>query len=267
MKAQLSSTDSRYFQIFGQSLFLVTGIFFLGWGNQLSSFFIAILACFIFQSIAIYMGLAPHHSLRSSLITSLGLCLLLRVNSPWLMVVAAALAIGQKFVIRYKGYHFWNPANFAIGVLVLLTHDAWISPAQWGHFSLVFVAILIVGTYILQDIKRWDTAFFYGVSLLVLCWLRYVYYLGWNWEVWWHQFNTGSFWLYAMFMITDPMTSPQHKWLRRIWAVTLAGATFYVQHFKFIPTAAVWTLFVWTPLVPFLNAWTRSSKWNWIQKK
>ncbi len=256
-------SDSRYFQIIGQSTFLLAGIFLMGWYNQLPLFLLAILSSVIFQSLAIYFGVAEQNSLRSALITGLGLSLLLRVNHPLMMVTAAALAIGQKFVFKYKGYHFWNPANFGIAMMALMTNEAWISPAQWDHHLWLVGLIAIMGFFVLKSAKRWDTALFFGITLGLLCWVRFSLYLGWDWKVWWHQFNMGSFWLYTMFMITDPMTTPQRKWVRRFWAVVLGGVTFYLQHFKFIPTAAVWSLLMLTPIVPFINHFFPEKRWVW----
>jgi Na+-transporting NADH:ubiquinone oxidoreductase subunit NqrB len=264
MLQQIHQTDSRYFQIVGQTTFLLFGLLFLGWDSYLASFALSVISCFFFQAIAIrYLGLSDSKSLRSSLITSLGLCLLLRVNDPLLMVTAAALAIGQKFVFRFNGYHFWNPANFAIAVLVGLTDEAWVSPGQWGHFLAIPICIVVIGALVLKSAQRWDIALVFGLTLAVLCYWRFVVYQGWNVEVWWHQFNNGTFWLYALFMITDPMTSPQNKKARMLWGVVLASAVFYIQHLLFVPTAPVWVLFFMTPIVPFINIWLKSPQWNW----
>jgi hypothetical protein len=46
----------------------------------------------------------------------------------------------------------------------------------------------------------------------------------------------------------------------------LAGLTFYLQFFKFIPTAAVWSLVLMTPMVPLLNVLVKEKKFNWIKK-
>ena len=94
-------SDSRYFQIIGQSIFLFSGIFLMGWSVHLPLFLLAISSSVAFQMLAIHFGLAQPNSLRNALITGLGLSLLLRVNHPLMMVTAAALAIGQKFVFKY----------------------------------------------------------------------------------------------------------------------------------------------------------------------
>ena len=72
------------------------------------------------------------NSLRSAAITALGLCLLLRGNSYQTMILAGSLAIASKFLFRWHGKHFFNPANFGIIAALILTNDAWVSPGQWG---------------------------------------------------------------------------------------------------------------------------------------
>jgi Na+-translocating ferredoxin:NAD+ oxidoreductase RnfD subunit len=264
---QALKSDARYFQMIGQTLFISWGILFFGWHTEWLSMLLALVSVVIFQGIAILAKVAPVHSLRSALITGLGLSLLLRVNEPILMVTAASLAIGQKFLLNWRGYHFWNPANFAIAAMLMVTQDAWVSPAQWGQELMLLLLILFIGSWTLKQLSRWDTALYYMSTMTVLVFIRYQWYLGWDWSVVWHQLTTGSFWLYSLFMITDPMTTPQHKWVRRIWAIVSGVFTFYLQHLKFIPTAAVWSLVIMTPIVPFLNEWWGLGRFYWMKQQ
>ena len=64
----------------------------------------------------------PNIDLRSPLITGLSLSLLLRADAPWLPALAGVIAIASKFVLRVDGKHIWNPAGFAI-VVLLFTHQ------------------------------------------------------------------------------------------------------------------------------------------------
>ena len=72
--------------------------------------------------------------LRSPLITGLSLALLLRGDALWVPAAAAAFAIGSKFLIRVRGKHLFNPAAFAI-IILLQTGHAWVSPGQWAIMS------------------------------------------------------------------------------------------------------------------------------------
>ncbi|PYO55606.1 MAG: Na+-transporting NADH:ubiquinone oxidoreductase, subunit NqrB, partial [Candidatus Rokuibacteriota bacterium] len=72
----------------------------------------------------------PGFDPRSALISGLSLCLLLRTNSLTLAVLTAALAIASKFVLRVGGKHVFNPTNFALVAMMLLTGAVWVSPGQ-----------------------------------------------------------------------------------------------------------------------------------------
>ena len=74
----------------------------------------------------------PAFDPRSALISGLSLCLLLRTNIRRSRLLAAVIAIASKFVIRVRGKHVFNPTNFGIVALMLLTGQVWVSPGQWG---------------------------------------------------------------------------------------------------------------------------------------
>jgi hypothetical protein len=116
--------DGRHFQILSQIVFLFYGVTMLGWDSGGWSYLAAFAGAMGVQFLAVkYLGL-PLHSLKSSMITVLGLCLLLKANHPVLFFAAGALAIGQKFLVRINGRHIWNTANLGIIIMILLTGEA-----------------------------------------------------------------------------------------------------------------------------------------------
>ncbi len=108
--------------------------------------------------------------LRSPLITGLSLSLLLRADAAWVHALAGVIAIGSKFIFRLDGKHIWNPAGFAIVVLLFaMPSHIWISPGAWGSgvwFAslLVFFAILVLGAARRSDIA----VFFIGAHAALL---------------------------------------------------------------------------------------------------
>lgn len=60
--------------------------------------------------------------LQSAYVTGISLTILLRPQAGlwWPYVVGAALSIGSKYVLRWRGRHLWNPSNLGIAVLLLL---------------------------------------------------------------------------------------------------------------------------------------------------
>ncbi|MCU0534571.1 MAG: RnfABCDGE type electron transport complex subunit D [Hydrococcus sp. Prado102] len=203
-------------------------------------------------------------SWRSAVITSLGLCLLLRGNHAATMAVAGCLAIASKFLFRTQGKHFFNPANFGIISALTLTHDAWISPGQWGTdwwYLLLFVG---AGGIIVKRVGRWDTSVtflgaYVGLEILRNLWV------GWSWDVLQHQLMNGSLLLFAFFMITDPRSIPNATTSRIIWSIGLAILTFILQHTFYLTTAVFWSLFILSPLTIVLDTIWSASRFSWQQ--
>lgn len=260
------NSDGRHFQIVSQVSFLCFGIAVLGWDADGWKYACAFAGAMTMQVLGIAFAGLPSHGLKSALITTLGICLLLKANHPLLFLFAAVLAISQKFVFRYNGKHLWNPANFGIVVTILASGEAWISPGQWGSGA---VLTFIIGTgalAVLARVKRLDTGLAFILTLAALEYTRTVLYLGWGHDVLLHKLSSGSLWLFSFFMITDPMTSPDHKWVRRGWAATVAFAAFYLGNFHFVNAAPFWVLFVATPLVPLLDKLVRSARFQWMPR-
>jgi Na+-transporting NADH:ubiquinone oxidoreductase subunit NqrB len=260
-------SDGRHFQIISQVSFLVFGILTLGWDNDWHKYLAAFSGSLIAQFIAIRFAGAPAHSIKSALITSLGLSLLLKANSPWLFLFAALFAIGQKFLIRIQGKHIWNPANFGIVIMILLSGEAWISPGQWGSGPLLVFMIGAGGLAVLSRVKRLETGFAFILTIAILEYFRTIVYLGWEWDVWMLKLSSGSLWLFALFMITDPMTIPNGRKTRIVWSVGVGMISFYLTNFWFINAAPFWVLFFATPFTPLFDLLEKQPVFQWISNK
>ena len=137
--------DPRYFQILFLGTFLLYGVSYLGWQNETSKY-IALLASVVVTQLAFtHYTTRRYSSIKSALITGLGLCLLLRTGSIHTAILAAAIAISTKFLIKVKNKHIFNPANVGIIAAILLTNDAWISPGQWGSSVLLWFSVGAAG--------------------------------------------------------------------------------------------------------------------------
>jgi Na+-transporting NADH:ubiquinone oxidoreductase subunit NqrB len=201
-------------------------------------------------------------NLRSALITSLGLSLLLRADHWTTMAIAVASAIASKFILRVGEKHFFNPGNFGIICALIFTGDAWVSPGQWGEewwYGLVFAG---TGGMVLQRIGRWDTtaAFLGAYSLLEA--IRN-FWLGWTWDVYWHRLMSGSLLLFALFMITDPRSMPNSRIGRVIWAMCIAGLTFILRNYFFLSTAVFGALFILAPLTILIDFLWSAPRFSW----
>jgi len=168
--------------------------------------------------------------------------------------------VPQEFSNRRK--HIFNPANFGIVVAIALTHDAWISPGQWGEESCYLLLFLATGGIVLQKVGRWDTTVTFLGSYACMEALRNIW-LGWTWNVWLHRLTSGSLLLFALFMITDPRTIPNARTSRIIWAVAIALLTFILRNVFFLPNAVFWALFALAPLTILLDSMWQAPWFEW----
>ncbi|MGF1933907.1 MAG: RnfABCDGE type electron transport complex subunit D [Nostoc sp. ChiQUE02] len=270
-------TDIRDYQILFLGLFLVLGIGTRDWTLRPELIGVAIATClatqWILSLVISHWSLANNKgqmtndkkqmpNLRSALITSLGLSLLLRADHWTTMAIAAAIAIASKFIFQVGDKHFFNPANFGIISALILTPDAWVSPGQWGEEWWYGLLFLGTGGMILQRVGRWDTtaAFLGSYSLLEA--IRN-FWLGWTWDVYWHRLMSGSLLLFALFMITDPRSIPNSRIGRVVWAVCIAGLTFILRNYFFVSTAVFWALFALAPLSILLDILWLAPRFAW----
>jgi Na+-transporting NADH:ubiquinone oxidoreductase subunit NqrB len=198
----------------------------------------------------------------SAIVTCFGLSILLRADSLWVHPLAAVLAIGSKFSLRVNGKHLYNPANLGVISTIVLLPGAWVSPGQWGNDIALAGWFLVLGALVTRAARRWDVSWMFLACFLGAMALR-VAWLGQSWAVFVHQLGNGALLLFAFFMISDPMTIPNRRGTRLLYAACVAGAAFAWQYLLFKPNALVWALFVCTPLVPLLDRLAPGARFHW----
>ena len=279
--------DARITQIIFLSLFLSLGVCTRDWTIHSDTILVIMASCLVTQwllsSVAQYTKLGDWYdfdrrklnvlrspkiltALRSAVITGLGLCLLLRSNSYQTMMLASFLAISSKFLFRHHQKHFFNPANFGIIAAITFTSDAWVSPGQWGADWWYLLLFLGLGGVVLKQVGRWDTSIAFLLAYGGLEAMRNLW-LGWSWDVWQHQFASGSLLLFALFMLTDPRSIPNSHSGRLIWSSAIALCTFVLQHYFYLSTAIFWSLFIISPLTVILDLVWAAPRFNWLRSQ
>lgn len=256
--------DARHFQIVYLLSFLIYGILALGWEVDLWKYATLIGACLLVQGGAAFITKKEWRSLKSGLITALGLCLLLKSNSYATLVLAASIAIAGKFLIRYKGKHIFNPANLGIIVALIFSGDAWVSPGQWGNSAVLLYFFGAAALIVLLKVGRLDASLVFLGTFIALEYCRTVLYLGWGGDVLLHKLLNGSFLLFTFFMITDPMTTPNNKKGRILWSVALAALSFLLTNWLYINTAPIWALFLISPVTALIDRRWKGAKFEWL---
>lgn len=255
--------DARDYQILFLSSFLFLGVFTLGWEANLLKYFILISACLLFQYMALLTFNLKLSSLKSALITSLGLSILVQASTPLLYILIAFIAIAGKFIFRFKGKHFINPANFGIIAAILLTDQVWISPGQWGNMAILFFIIGSLGFIITYKVNRIDLSFIFLIGFLLLEFIYTKLYLNWPIDHLAQSFTNGGFLLFTFFMITDPVSTPAHRVARKFWAFGIAILAFILKEFYYIPSAPFWALFYFAFSTPLLTYFFPAQKFLW----
>ncbi|ABW26665.1 RnfABCDGE type electron transport complex subunit D [Acaryochloris marina] len=269
----MSFQDARDYQILFLSLFLVLGIGTKDWTLRPEMIGVAIATTILVQALASYgtylyqqrrqpNDRAFNPSIRSALITALGLSLLLRTDHWSTMMLAATLAILSKFVCKWKGKHFFNPANFGIIAALILTSDAWVSPGQWGAVGWYGLLFAGAGGVVLHRVGRWDTSVMFLATYGACLSLRDLW-LGWSWDVWYHSLSSGSLILFALFMLTDPRSIPDARGARLLWSSSIAVVTFVLQTKLFLSTGIFWALFALAPLTVLFDRLWPAPRFTW----
>ena len=282
--------DPRNYQILFLSFFLFLGIATRDWTLRPDLILVVIVTCLLTQWLAIFVLensqgkllnllikkserldksesdfaiFSKMASLKSAIITALGLSLLLRADHYTTMILAGSLAILSKFLFQVERKHFFNPANFGIIAALILTNDAWVSPGQWGDDG--WYALLFVGTggMVLKRVGSWDTTAAFLGSYALLEAIRNLW-LGWTWDVYCHRLMSGSLLLFSLFMITDPRSIPKSRFGRLLWAGFIAILAFILRNYFFISNGVFWALFALSPLSVLLDFIWSAPQFSWL---
>lgn len=203
----------------------------------------------------------------SALVSSFGICILVRSSELWVHPLLACLAMSSKFALRAGPAncrsHVLNPANFAAFAAWMWVPGAWLSPGQWGSQTLAALWFVGLGLLVTRRAQRWDVSLtFLGSWALLLggrlVWLGYARDPGA--AIWVQQIANGGVLLFSFFMISDPMTTPQRRGARLAYAVAVAVGAFVWQFMLFRPHGLIVALFAASWLVPLIN-------WRWPQAR
>lgn len=256
--------DPRDFQVLFHSSFLMLGLWFLNWDANIVSYGAILLSCMITQIIGIAALKLPWNSLKSALITALGLCIIFKANTVSTYFLVGFLSIAGKFVLKYDGKHIFNPSLFGIVVCLLLTNDAWISPGQWGNSFVIGAFLAAAALLMLFKVGRVDISIAFLATLMLLEFSRTVVYQGWETEVFFHKFTSGTILLFAFFMITDPVTTPKSVKGRVIWGIITAVVTFILSNWYQNYTAPIWAMFFLMPSTVLFNIIFKGQEFFWL---
>jgi enediyne biosynthesis protein E5 len=255
-------SDARHFQIVALSSLLTINFVWIDFGAKPLYSGLAISSALVTQYVCSRLSGLDRIDLRSALITGLSLSLLLRADTAWLPAIAGVIAIASKFVLRLDGRHVWNPAGFAIVVLLFTSSGVWISPGQWGSGVWLASLLAFFAILVLRAAHRSDMALFFLGSHAALLVARAVW-LGDPVAIPLHQLQSGSLLIFAFFMISDPKTSPDSRLGRFMFALSVAGLGHYLAFFMQMRPALYVALIALSPVTVLLNRFIPARRFEW----
>jgi len=162
--------------------------------------------------------------LQSAYITGVSLTMLVRPQAGlvWPFVVGAALSIGSKYVLRYKGNHLWNPSNLGLAALLLLapTRVALLSH-EFGNAIGANAVIWSVGILIAARARILHVSLTYAASFALLAAARSAI-VGTPLLAELAPLTGPMYQLLVFFMLTDPRTTVRAKRGRVVTVASIA---------------------------------------------
>ncbi|HEV3109655.1 MAG TPA: RnfABCDGE type electron transport complex subunit D [Candidatus Binataceae bacterium] len=260
-----SCADPRLAQILFLGLLLAAGAYLRDFSihpAQIALTFACGLCC---QNVCERLARRPSHSLRSAIITSFSVTLLLRASTWWIHPIAVIAAIASKFILRLRGKHLFNPANFGVLFALALLPGTWISAGQWGQDVALAGWMIGMGSIVTRQARRADISWtFLGFYVSALA-IR-VMWLGQRFAVLTHQLSSGALLLFAFFMISDPMTIPNDRRGRAAHAALVSAIAYLWQFYFYRTNGLLWALLLAAPAVALWDALWPAPGFQWNTK-
>jgi Na+-transporting NADH:ubiquinone oxidoreductase subunit NqrB len=255
-------SDPRYYQIAVLSSLLVYGVGWLSFDVGTAQIAILLSTVLVTQLLCAKLFAGAPFDPRSPLISGLSLCLLLRTNEPLLLVATASVTIASKFIFRCNHKHIFNPTNFGIVAMIVMSDEVWVSPAQWG--SKLYFAFLMacLGGLVVHRAMRSDVSYAF-----LFCYAAFLFgralWLGDPWAIPLKQMQSGSLLLFVFFMISDPKTTPDSRAGRILFGLLVAAGAAYVQFGLYRTNGLLWSLAACSLLTPFIDALLPGTQYEW----
>lgn len=261
-RAAPSRVDPRVYQITVLALLLGYGLARLDLeippGQAVAILGTALLA----QLVAGRLAGLPRFDPLSASISGLSLCLLLRTGEPWLAPVAALVAVGSKFLLRIRGKHVFNPTNFALVLLMLVTGQVWVSPGQWGSLAVFAFLLASAGGLVVNRAARADVTWTFLACHAALLFGR-AWWLGDPLAIFFHRLESGALVLFAFFMLSDPRTTPDSRAGRMLFAALVAAGGHVAQVAWYRSDGLLWALALASLAVPLIDRWLPGPRYHW----
>ncbi|CAN5430573.1 hypothetical protein BH10BDE1_BH10BDE1_05040 [soil metagenome] len=208
--------------------YLVLGLTVLGFDRSWSQIFTTTALCCALDVGFVYAFYRRWSWPLSALITSLSLSFLLNYSyGSWMILLPPLIAIGSKYVLRWNGKHFFNPALTSVTISLLISHSLITSaPAyQWNGIASLWIFIVMLGVFFVGlKVPRTTLILSFLITYTVQTALRAMimrHHLPFE-TLFLGTLTSPSFMIFTFFMITDPQTSPKAPRTQMIVGICIA---------------------------------------------
>jgi Na+-transporting NADH:ubiquinone oxidoreductase subunit NqrB len=203
----------------------------------------------------LWTGRVPH--LASAYISGISVGILIRTTDLWPYVLCSMISIASKYALRFRGRHLWNPTNFGVSVLLLLTPIGVLS-FQWDSEIWPVIIIWSLGSLILYRLRLLHITLTYAVAFVVLAGVRSAL-TGERWVTELAPITGPMYQLFMFFMITDPKTITRAKWSQCL-VVVLVAVVETILRLNQVIYAPFYALFIVGPLANVIEILWNSRK-------
>ncbi|MBB6052851.1 RnfABCDGE type electron transport complex subunit D [Armatimonas rosea] len=226
--------DSKYVAPLLISCILLLGHFTTGMLADWRKTAVCIIVSILTEAIFGYLTLKKLPHLASAYVSGISCGILVRSVEWWPFIVAPALSIISKYVIRVDGRHIWNPSNLAIVLLLLVAPQSMYTLSfQFGNHVWAGIVIWILGSVIVYRLKRFHICFTYIASFALFALLRAALHTDMAFlpalSFEFAPLTSAMYQLFVFFMITDPKTTVHSKKGQMLVAFLVAAAEFVLR--------------------------------------
>jgi len=265
-------------QVLGQTV--------LGFELSVAQILVTVATCFVIEVSLTYWTRRVLAWPASALLTANGTAFILRVpgtvHGDWwslqgwyVYATVGALGVLSKWVIRRRGAHVFNPSNLALVVAFLVLGPKLADPQDlwWGPMSAALAVTLLVilggGLVIMRRLQMLELALAFWASFAVAIGALAAsgHCMRSRWSLspvcgrsfWWVVVLSPEILVFALFMITDPKTTPQGRRARVAYGTSvglLAALLAAPQRTEFATKVAILSALVVVCLArPLLVRW------------
>jgi hypothetical protein len=244
--------DPRWLQLAFMGAFVVYALRAPGFVRTVPQLALGTLTCVVIDTALGYWRRGALIAPLSGLITSLGLLLVCDSPEVWTYPLVGALSVLSKHLLVVRGKHLFNPLNFGIVLGLLFLGDAMtVTPGRWGGGLAGMLVVGSLGVVTVFRARRLEVSIAYALTFLCGALARAAY-AGTSFVTEAAPATGAAFQLFALFMITDPMTTRPTRGGRVLAAIALGAleAVLRQREIDFAPFYAAFVITALSALIP-----------------